>query len=230
MRPIKALLTVAIAAALLAVPAGVLARHGRHDRVDRDHDRMADKWERRHHLNTHVNDARRDPDHDGRSNLSEFRHHTDPQKANDDDNEISGTIVSFQNNVLSIQPATQGAGTVSGTVNAQTRIECDDDNDDDAPASQPAATMSRDGGSDDGSGDNSGPGSDNSGPGSGGESGDDEAQNNQGGDDQGENDDDQGDDENACTSADLKPNQHVDEAKFVKAADGTTVFTKIELG
>jgi hypothetical protein len=229
MRPIKALITVAIAAALLAVPAGVLARHGRHDRVDRDHDRMADKWERRHHLNTHVNDARRDPDHDGLSNLSEFRHHTDPQRANDDENEISGTIVSFQNNVLTIQPATQGAGTVSGTVNDQTRIECDDTGDD-APASQPAATMSRDGGSDDGSDDNSGPGSDNSGPGSGGESGDDDAQNNQGDDDQGENDDDQGDDENACTSADLKPNKHVDEAKFVKAADGTTVFTKIELG
>jgi hypothetical protein len=221
MRLIKALITVAIAAALLAVPAGVLARHGRHDRGDRDHDRMADKWERRHHLNTHVNDARRDPDHDGLSNLSEFRHNTDPQKANDDDNEISGTIVSFQNNVLTIQPATQGAGTVSGTVNDQTRIECDDDNDDDAPASQPAATMSRDGGSDDGSGNNSGPGS-------GTESGDDDAQDNQGDDDQGENDDDQGDD-NACTSADLKPNQHVDEAKFVNAADGTTVFTKIEL-
>jgi hypothetical protein len=221
MRPIKALITVAIAAALLAVPAGVLARHGRHDRVDRDHDRMADKWERRHHLNTHINDARKDPDHDGRSNLSEFRHHTDPQKANDDDNEISGTIVSFQNNVLTIQPATQGAAPVSGTVNDQTRIECDDAGDDDAPATQPGATMSRDGGSDDGSDDNSGPGSDNSGPGSNHESGDDDAQ--------GENDDDQGDD-NACSSADLKPNAQVHEAKFVKATDGTTVFTKIELG
>jgi hypothetical protein len=226
MRPIKALITVVIAAALLAVPAGVLARHGRHDRVDRDHDGMADKWERRHHLNTHVNDARRDPDHDGLSNLSEFRHHTDPQKANDDDNEISGTIVSFQNNVLTIQLAGQGAGTVSGTVNAQTRIECDDN--DDAPASQPAATISRDGGSDDGSGDSSGPGSDNSGPGSNHDSGDDDAQDNQGDDVQGENDDDQGDD-NACTSADLKPNERVDEAKFVKAADGSIVFTKIEL-
>src|SRR3954453_3739910 len=113
MRLIKGLITLALAVALFAVPAGALAKRG-----DRDHDRMADKWEKRHHLNVHVNDARKDPDHDGLPNLSEFRHHTDPQKAdNDDADEFSGTIGSFTNGVVTIQLPGDGAGTVSGTVN-----------------------------------------------------------------------------------------------------------------
>src|SRR3954469_7032776 len=125
MRLIKGLITLALAVALFAVPASALAKRG-----DRDHDRMADKWEKRHHLNTHANDSRRDPDKDGLSNLSEFRHHTDPRDADTDDDrikdqteiedhtsprhddsdddgidddEIAGSIVSFQNGLLTIQ-------------------------------------------------------------------------------------------------------------------------------
>jgi Bacterial TSP3 repeat len=259
MRPMKTVLAAAIAAALLVVPAGALAKR------DRNHDRIPDKWEMRHHLSTRVNVARQDPDHDGLSNLSEFRHGTNPRKAdtdgdgiddgmevkddtnptaddsdNDgvmDDQEIAGTIVSFDNGVLTIQLPADGAGTVSGMVNDQTRIECDDQNDD-----APAATMSEDGGS--GSGDNSGSGSDdNSGSGSttsgsddgaNQESGDDnttQSGSNTSGDDDANDDagDDDGNDENACTSADLKPGAHVHEAKFVQSTDGSTVFTKIEL-
>src|SRR6478752_6702979 len=128
MRLIKLITAAAIAAALLLVPAGALAKRG-----DRDHDRMADKWEKRHHLNTRANDARKDPDHDGLSNLSEFRHHTDPRKADTDNDgindadEISGTIVSFQNGMLTIQMPGNGAGQVSGTVNDVTVIDCDDE-------------------------------------------------------------------------------------------------------
>jgi hypothetical protein len=242
MRIIKGLITVAIAASLLALPAGALAK-----RHDRDHDRMADKWEKRHHLNTRANDARRDPDKDGLSNLSEFRHHTDPQKADTDDDgvkdddelrddtnprrddsdddgvgdadEISGSIVSLENGVLTIQLPGDGAGTVAGTVNDATVVECDDDDD-----AQRTATASDDG-SDDNSGpgsgdddregdDNSGPGSTSSGPGS--------------DDDQGDDNDDQNEDRR-CTTADLKPGARVHEAKLMKATDGSTAFTKIEL-
>ena len=177
MKLIKGLVTAAIALSLLIVPAGALAKR------DRDHDRMPDKWEKRHHLNVHANDARKDPDRDGLKNISEFRHHSDPQDAdtdNDgiddedevrdntnpakddsdddgvrDDDEISGTIASFDNNVLTIQLPGDGAGTVSGTVNGDTRIECDDDDD---AAQPPTATSSHDGGDDD-ERDNSGPGS-----------------------------------------------------------------------
>jgi hypothetical protein len=224
MRLFKGLLAAAIAAALLVLPAGALARGH-----DRDHDRMADKWEKRHHLNVHANDARKDPDGDHLSNLSEFRHHTDPQKADtdndevDDDNElrdgtnprdddsdddgvedadeISGAITSFANGVLTIQLPGEGAGTVSGTVNQATEVECD--NDDDAPS----ATASHDGE------DNSGPGSDSSGPGS----GDDDA-----------NGDDNDEAEHNCTTADLKATARVHEAKLMKT-DAGMVFTKIEL-
>lgn len=242
MRIINGLIAAALAASLLVLPAGALAK-GR----DRDHDRMADKWEKRHHLNTHANDARRDPDKDQLSNLSEFRHHTDPQNADtdedgvgdddelrndtnprnddsdddgiDDADEISGGIVRFQASLLTIQLPGDGAGTVSGTVNEATVVECDDNDDDDASTT---ATASHDGSDDDSSGsgsgddregdDNSGPGSTSSGPGD--------------GDNQG---DDDGDDDHSCTSADLKPGARVHEAKLTKATDGSTVFTKIEL-
>src|SRR3954471_14926122 len=132
MRLIKGLIMAALAISLLALPAAALAKRG-----DRDHDRMADKWEKKHHLNVHANDARKDPDRDHLSNLSEFRHHTDPRKPDTDDDgirdddelrddtnpreddsdddgikdadELSGTITSFTNGVLTIRLARQGA-------------------------------------------------------------------------------------------------------------------------
>jgi hypothetical protein len=234
MRLIKLLTATAIAAALLVVPAGALAKRG-----DRDHDRMADKWEKRHHLNTHANDARKDPDHDGLSNLSEFRHNTNPQKADSDNDgiddqnelrddtnpnkddsdddgvedrdEVSGTVVSFTNGLLTIQLAGDGAGQVSGMVTDATVIECDNDDD----AQQPTASASHDGSGDDNSGPGSG-GDDNSGPGS-------------TSDDQGDDNDNQGEDDNnqaQCTASDLKAGARVHEAEF---AEGSNVFKKIEL-
>jgi hypothetical protein len=227
-RIFKGLIAAAIAASLLVIPAGALAKSR-----DSDHDRMPNKWEIKHHLNPRVKDARKDPDKDKLSNLSEFRNHTDPQKADtdgdgiddenevrdntnptkvdsdddgvDDADEVSGTITSFTNGVLTIQLPGDGAGTVSGTVNSATVIECDDDADD-APAPTTTAKASHDG-----SDDNSGPGS---------------------GDDRG--DDNQGDDDNdneggGCTTANLKPGARVHEAKLTKATDGSMVFTKIEL-
>jgi hypothetical protein len=62
--------------------------------------------------------------------------------------------------------------------------------------------------------------------------GDDDDTGNQGSDDDaGPNDDadDDDDEQGQCTSADLKPQARVHEAEFTKAADGSNVFTKIEL-
>ncbi|MFL5842624.1 MAG: hypothetical protein ACJ77Z_19425 [Thermoleophilaceae bacterium] len=178
MNAIKGLIAAAIAMSLLLLPAGALAK-GR----DRDHDRMPDRWEKAHHLNPHAKDARKDADKDGLRNLSEYRHHSDPQDADTDDDgiddndevenrtdprkddsdddgvedadEISGSIVSFENHMLTIQLPGQGAGTVAGAVNDATRVECDDDDDD---ARTPTAGASHDGSDDDR--DNSGPGGD----------------------------------------------------------------------
>ena len=51
---------------------------------DRDHDRLPDRWERKHHLSTRTPSARRDPDHDRLTNLRELRLHTHPKKADTD--------------------------------------------------------------------------------------------------------------------------------------------------
>jgi hypothetical protein len=66
---------VVAAAALTASPA--LARK-------HDHDRMPDKWEKRHHLNLKTDDSRRDRDRDGLSNYGEYRAHTNPRKKDSD--------------------------------------------------------------------------------------------------------------------------------------------------
>lgn len=160
MRLIKTLTAAAVALALMLVPAGALAKSR-----DRNHDHIPDKWEKAHHLSLRVNEARRDQDHDGLNNLAEFRDGTNPRAADTDgdgindgtevedgsnpDNadDISGTVVSFENNVLTIQlPGTDGK-TVSGTVNDQTRIECSDDGAENS-GSPTDAQASSDGGDD----------------------------------------------------------------------------------
>jgi hypothetical protein len=70
---------VLVAFVLLALPAGAAARA-----ADRDHDRMADGWEKRFRLSTYRNDAGRDPDRDGLSNLGEYRARTNPRDADTD--------------------------------------------------------------------------------------------------------------------------------------------------
>ena len=83
MRNLKLLVTALMAVALLAIPGSAMAKSR-----DRDHDRMADKWEKRHHLNTHRRDGKLDPDRDGLSNLGEFRSRTNPHDADSDNDSI----------------------------------------------------------------------------------------------------------------------------------------------
>jgi hypothetical protein len=250
MKAFKLFLAAAAALALLAVPASALAKRG-----DRNHDRIPDKWERKHHLSTRVNVARKDPDRDGLSNLSEFRHGTDPRDADtdndgvndeqeiddntnpndvdsdddgiDDGDEIAGTIKSFDGTTLVIQLAGQGAGEVFGTVTDQTEIECENEGDE-----SPTATKADDGGSS-GSGSDDG---DHSGPGDGTTttttptSGSDDNEGPGDDNDQGEDNDDQDENEQEgnCTKADLTQGTAVHEAELVTTPTGL-VFKEIEL-
>jgi hypothetical protein len=70
--------TIALLVAATALTAGpAFAR-------DRDHDRMPDRWEKRHHLNVRQDDARRDRDRDRLTNYGEYRSHTNPRKKDSD--------------------------------------------------------------------------------------------------------------------------------------------------
>jgi hypothetical protein len=51
---------------------------------DRDHDRIADRWEKRYHLSTSRKSAKGDPDRDGLRNLREFRLRTHPRRKDTD--------------------------------------------------------------------------------------------------------------------------------------------------
>jgi hypothetical protein len=202
--------------ALLALAPAAMA-DGRHRcaRADRNHDKISDRWECRHHLSLRVKQTRRDQDRDGLNNLGEFRAGTNPRDPDtdndgiDDDDEGAGTIQSFENGVLTIKLF--GGGTLSGQVNSTTEIECE--------GAAPLAQASHDGGDNSGPGsggeDNSGPGSINSGPGST-NSGPGEV-----GEDENENEDEN---ERNCTTADLTPGTTVHEAELENG-----VFREVEL-
>ena len=124
-------LAVALCVTASLVLAGVVvARSG-----DRNHDRIPDRWEKRHHLSLKVKQHRRDQDGDGLKNRGEWRAKLDPRDDDTDDDGIedgdenAGTIASFEGDVLTINLA--GGGTLTALVTDRTEIECDDDAGDD---------------------------------------------------------------------------------------------------
>src|SRR3954466_10103717 len=102
---------------------------------DRNHDRIPDKWEKRHHLSLHHKQGRRDQDHDGLKNRGEFRAHLNPRDADTDDDGIDdgaehpGEVKSFENGVLTI--SLFNGGEVTGAVTDDTEVQGDDDPGDD---------------------------------------------------------------------------------------------------
>ena len=173
---VLATLTLLVAAtALCAAPA--LARK-------RDHDKLPDRWERKFHLNTKRNDAKRDRDRDGLSNYREYRSHTNPRKKDtdrdglkdgaerrfgfkprdrDSDNdgtkdgkENAGKITALTGSSITIRLA------AGGKLNAGLAADCSGGdssgaaNTGDDPAKHPADDPETDDGGDDPSGDDSG--------------------------------------------------------------------------
>src|SRR3954469_15077709 len=82
-RALRLLLLSVAAVALLILPATASAKR-HHAPKDRNHDGIADKWAKRHHLGKGKDMAKADPDKDGLTNRGEFRSHTDPRKADTD--------------------------------------------------------------------------------------------------------------------------------------------------
>jgi hypothetical protein len=221
--------------AFVALPAVASAK-------DRNHDRIPDRWEKRHRLSLKVNQARRDQDGDHLRNLAEFKAGTNPRDKDSDNDgvndneENAGTIASFDATSGTLTIDLFSGGQVSGLVNDSTEIKCGEN---------------ENGGENNGSEENSGS-SENSGPGN--VSGDDEGSgsNEQQGEEpddpqaeqeQGEDPDDPAGEENgseqsgseeneseeqnsSCTTDALTQGTTVHEAEL---DDSGTTFTEIKL-
>jgi hypothetical protein len=210
------LLAMALGAlALLAMPGVAAAKDGNHDRIP-------DRWEKRHHLSLNVNQAGRDQDGDHLRNLGEFRAGDNPRDDDSDDDgvadgeENAGTIASFDAVSGKLVINLFNKDTVSGLVTAETEIKCEGVDNSSSSAStgsgepEPGDDHGGQGeepGDDNGGGDNSGPGSSNSGPG------------------------DNGDNGGAvdCTTADLISGAVVQQAEL-EIQNGAATFHEVELG
>ena len=206
MSKLKSLALAALTVALFAVFAGPAAAR------DRNHDRIPDRWEKRHHLSLKVNQARRDQDKDGLRNRAEFKAGMDPRNADSDNdgvedgNENAGTIDTFDATTGKLTIKLFGGDTASGLVTDGTEIECDD-----------STAKSSSGGDDNEGGDDHGDG----------QRGDDQGDDN---DEQGDDDNEQGDDDNnsSCGTDALTAGRTVKEAEL-KLSNGKATFEKIEL-
>jgi len=212
MRVARILLGVALALGLLAIlPAGAMAK-----RHDRNHDRIPDRWEHRHHLSLKVKQTRRDQDRDGLRNLGEFRAHTNPRDADTDNDglndgqEHAGRVDTYDTQTRVLTISLFGGGTVSGKVTDDTDFSCEPEGD--IPVSVNASHEGGDGER--------------------GDEGEEHGDNENG--DENENDDgdehgDCGDDEeDNCSEADLQPGAVVHEAELELTGAGA-VFEDIEL-
>lgn len=135
-----------LAVAILAMSTGMAEANNRgkgKKARDRNHDGIADRWERKYRLSTKKNQANRDQDHDGVRNKCEFQAKSHPRSKDsdrdgdgdydedrdrdgltngeeselrtncgrkdsdrdgtDDGEELFGTILSFENNMLTIE-------------------------------------------------------------------------------------------------------------------------------
>jgi hypothetical protein len=202
--------------AMLALPGVAAAKDGNHDRIP-------DRWEKRHHLSLQVNQAGRDQDRDQLRNRAEFMAGDNPRDRDSDDDgvadgeENAGTIQSFDQASGRLTMALFNGDTVSGLVTERTRIKCEDEHPPDVSVrarhgeEEPGDDHGGHGeepGDDHDDGDNSGPGSSHSGPGPSGH-------------------DDNGTGAN-CTTSDLIPGAVVEEAEL-ELEHGVATYEEVEL-
>lgn len=186
------------ALALLAMPGLAAAK-------DRNHDRIPDKWEKRHRLSLKVNQAQKNQDGDKLSNRAEFLAGDNPRDADsnndgvEDGEDNAGTIASFDAASGKLVINLFGGETVSGLVNEETEIKCEDHGG--AGASSDGGRGEEEAGEDNGGQGEEEPGDDNGGEGA---------------------------EPGSCTTADLTPGAVVQEAEL-NIENGQATFEKVEL-
>jgi hypothetical protein len=229
--------------ALLALPGAAAAKDGNHDRIP-------DRWEKRHHLSTSVNQSFRDQDRDHLRNRAEFLAGDNPRDRDSDDdgvidgNENAGTITSFDATTGRLTISLFNGDSVSGLVTDGTRIKCEDERSPDVSArgrqgeEEPGDDRGGNGeeAGDDNGGQGEEPGDDN-----GGEVGDDNGDNSGPGNSNEDNsgpgsshsgrgpsgNDDNGTGAN-CTTSDLIVSATVEEAEL-ELEHGVATFEEVEL-
>jgi hypothetical protein len=226
------------ALALLAMPGLAAAK-------DRNHDRIPDRWEKRHELSLNVNQARHDQDRDHLRNRAEFLAGDDPRDHDSDDDgvmdgeEQAGTIASFDAATGRLVIDLFGTDTVAGFVTDATEIKCEDEHSTTATASSEGSGNGEEElGDDNGGAAEEEPGDDHGDDGV--EAGDDHGGDHEEGDDNsGDNSGTgsgnsgpghEGDDDSdrICTTAELVPGAVVEEAEL-KVENGQATFDEIEL-
>jgi hypothetical protein len=228
------------ALALLAMPGLAAAK-------DRNHDRIPDKWEKRHHLSLKVNQARLDQDRDHLRNRAEFLAGDNPRDDDSNDDgvmdgeENAGAIASFDTESGKLTINLFGGETVSGLVTEGTEIKCEHHSGASASSEGSGSGEAEPG---DDNGGEAEPGDDNGGQEEvgddhGGE-GEEEPGDDHGGEAAGEDNSgpgsensgpgrgDDGDEAGTCTTADLVPGAVVQEAEL-KVANGQATFEEVEL-
>lgn len=194
------------ALAMLALPGVAAAKQ-----KDRNHDRIPDRWEKRHHLSLRVNQAHHDQDRDHLLNRAEFIAGDNPRSADTDGDGIpdgeenAGKIESFDTETGKLTIDLFGGETLSGMVTEETEIKCEH-----SSSSVSASDSSL--------------GEDNSGD----EQGQDGQENEEEpGDDNGGDNSGPGSSSN-CTTADLTPGAVVQQAEL-QIENGTATFEEVEL-
>lgn len=220
--------------AFLAMPSLAAAK-------DRNHDHIPDRWEKKHHLSTKVNQARRDQDRDHLNNRQEFLAGDNPHSKDSnhdgvmDGEENAGTIASFNEETGKLTINLFGGETLSGFVTEETEIECQNQSGAGASASSEDNSGEEESQSEDNGGeeeaedngndeeevgdDNGGQGEEEPGDDNGGESSE-ESENSGPGNG--------GEEHGNCTTAALTPGAVVQEAEL-KVESGKATFEKVEL-
>jgi hypothetical protein len=212
--------------AFVALPAVASAK-------DRNHDRIPDRWEKRHRLSLNVNQARRDQDRDHMRNRAEFEAGTNPRDKDSDndgvrdDEENAGTIASFDATSGTLTIDLFSGGQVSGLVTDSTEIKCGEEGENHGENSGPSENSGPGhvSGDDEGSGSNDPQGEDPDDPQAENEQENEaEEQENEA---ENEQENEAGEQENtACTTDALTQGATVHEAEL---DDSGTTFTEVKL-